>query len=614
MTAPVSTRKSRLAAALCLLLAALLSAAACRPSGRDPSDSGTSPAGEIVTLPEAVSVTETDTEPAAPALAVNEKSPVFSVTGGLLDAPCDLALTLPDGAPEGCYVVCTTDCREPTAKGKRYTSAIPLLNGTDCTVVRAAVFAADGTQWGPVTTHTYFKAGVSSLRVVSLVVDPEDLNSAKTGILANRSGTGRDWERPAGVQIVEPDGTVLVRQDAGLRLAGAGSRSFDPASFRVTARKAESLDPDGLRYEGAGTFRAHLFGGDEIDVYDKFLLRNGGNDALSQARSGFLRQTGCRDAIANNVCAALETSFGWQVFAQREVPVVVYLNGAYYGVLNMKQDFDDDFLRRAYGLDTSQIAVLKGKKNGKEMWYQVEAGTDRDLADWQSLCAYAASHALKPDYDEAYRYVIDHLDEDSMVQYFAVMTYLCNTDWPQNNVMVWRYDAPDAGLPYADGKWRFVIRDMDLCFALHDKASQTSSTTYSMADTDTFKRLLTFYWDGRGYRYDASTGLYEDVMGMQGLFDFFMRSPAFREKLRAAADQLTSADFAALCDAEIDRYTSLVQPEIAAHIKAWQKAGKLSSAYALSDWKAGKKDMHTFVKDRPAHYRQFLENAMAHYG
>ncbi len=607
------TRLSRClarAAALLLLLSAL---AGCRPGGT-PSDGTETATGSPVTLPDGeipTSAEPAETVPDAPEVSPN--SPEFSIPGGLLDAPAGLTLSLPSGAPEGSYIVFTTDSREPSAEGTRYSSAIPLLKDGDCTVVRAAVFTSGGDLWGPVTTHAYFRAGVSTLRIVSLVVDPDDLYNSRTGLLTDRSVTGRASEKPCNVQITEPDGVVIVRQDAGLRLAGAGSRSFDPASFRVTARKSESLDPDGVRYLGGGAFRAALFGGNDVAVCDKFLLRNGGNDALSQARSGFVRQTGCRDAVANNVCAALEEKAGWQVFAQREVPVVVYLNGEYYGVLNMKQDFDEDLLRRVYGLDADSVAILKGKKNGKQMWYQVETGTDADLSEWQALCAYAAAHARKSDYAEAYRYVIDRLDEDSAVQYLAVMTYLCNTDWPQNNVMVWRCDAPVDGLPYADGRWRFVIRDMDLCFALHDKASQTSSTTYSMADTDTFERILTFYWDGKGYRYDASTGLYGDDMGMQGLFDFLLCSPVFREKLRAAAERLMSDDFAAMCDNEIDRYVSLVRPEIGTHIKTWQAAGKLSSAYSASVFRSNEKDMHVFVKDRPAHYREILENALAHY-
>lgn len=540
--------------------------------------------------------------------------PVFSLSGGLLEKDSLLELSLPGNAPAGSCILYSLDGSIPDLKSVRYEKSIQLLRKNDCTVVRAAIFDADGKILGPVVTNTYIKKGASSLRTVSLTVDPDDLYNGKTGILANRSGTGREWERPCSVEIIEPDGNVIIRQDAAVRLSGAGSRPFNPASFRIVARKSESLDPEGIKYNGGGTFKGTLFDGCGLELYDKFLLRNGGNDALTQARSDFLRQTGCRDAIANNVCAALEEK-GWVLFAQREEPVSVYLNGEFYAVLNMKQDFDEDFTGRLCGLESKSVDILKGKKNGKEMWYKIENGKESCLDDWQNLCAYAIAHALSDDYDEAYKYVSGKIDIESAVSYFTVMTYLCNTDWPQNNVVVWRYGSEEtrSDSVFSDGKWRFVIRDMDLCFALHDEKSRTSSTTYSMADTDTFERLLIFYRDGNGYSYDESTGLYADVMGIQGLFDFLLRSEEFRACFKEAASYLMSDSFADICRSETERYFALVQPEIDRHIKRWQSAGSLSMLYTFSDWLKGKEDILTFVTERPEYYQKYMEKAFSYY-
>ena len=196
------------------------------------------------------------------------------------------------------------------------------------------------------------------------------------------------------------------------------------------------------------------------------------------------------------------------------------------------------------------------------------------------------------------------------------MLYLCNTDWPQNNTMVWRYTPTDGdgtdGKPYADGKWRAVIRDMDLCFALHDKASQSSSTTYSMADTDTFYRITVFYRDG-GYAYDPSLGLYDDTMGFQGLFDFLMRSEEFRGLFIKACEALCSEEFARICRAEVDRYYVLALPEIPAHIRLWKAAGEIHSRYTVQHFKAAKEDMYAFIQDRPGYFMTDLEEALAYY-
>ncbi len=418
------------------------------------------------------------------------------------------------------------------------------------------------------------------------------------------------------MEIIEPDGTVLVRQDAAVRLAGAGSRTFDPANLRIVARRPEVLAADADKYSGSGKFHARLFAASDCDSYDSFLLRCGGNDSLHQAHDGFLRMNTLRDAITNNICANAEALLGGTVFAQRATPVAVYINGEYYGMLHMKEDFDEKLVESLYSLPEEGIAVLKGKKNGKTMYYNIEAGTDRDLADWQALCAYCAENAHSPDYDKAYRTVSEQLDLENFSRYYAVMLYLCNTDWPQNNTMVWRYTPTEgdgtAGGAYADGRWRAVIRDMDLCFALHDKASQTSSTTYSMADTDTFYRITVFYRDG-GYAYDPSLGLYDDTMGFQGLFDFLIRSEEFQAMFREDCEALCSEAFAVLCREEIERYYALAAPEMPAHLALWKGKGEISAAYSIRHFSRAKEDMLTFVSERPAYFRRYLEQAMRYY-
>lgn len=578
---------------------------------REETESGTGAYTEAVPGEEATADTEADTGAEGNTSGLDV---LFSVLGGYVTAGKTLTLSLPDDCAPGSYITYTTDGNLPTAASTKYTDPITLCGNSDCTVIRAAV-CRDGAVCGHIVTNTYLRSGCSDLRVVALTTDQSNLTS-ESGIFTNRDGTGKEWERQVSVEIYETDGTVLIHQDGGIRLAGAGSRSFDPASLRIIARKSDHFDETGTLYSGSGKFHGALFGENGCTEYDKFLLRNGGNDSTWQARENFLRMNMTRDAVANNFCVALEDLCGVSVFAQREIPVAVYLNGEFYGFLNMKEDFDEDLVETAFGLDSGQVTVLKGKKDGKSMYYKVESGEESEISAWESLCAYAVAHALAEgeDYDRAYAYVSDRIDMDNLAWYYAVMTYLCNTDWPQNNVMVWRYTGESQGVgQYGDGKWRFVIRDMDLCFALHDEASRVSNTTYSMADTDTFRRLLLFYWDGNGYTYDPSSGYYGDEMGMLGLFDFCLRSEGFRETFRAACDLLMSETCADMMTEQIHTYMDAARETVAAHIRLWQERGKIYPAYSLACWKATRQDMLDFVHDRPGYFRAYLEEALSHY-
>lgn len=545
----------------------------------------------------------------------NGLAPVFSPEGGVFGQSVEVKLSLPENAPAGAYITYTENGDEPQADSKRYTKGI---NVSGSKVIRAALFSENGVQIGCITTDTYITdRGASSLRVVALAVDNDDLYSAQSGILANRSGTGSEWERPASVEIFEPDGTAIVRQDAGIRLAGSGSRSFDPASLRLIARKSDEFDDTGVKYSGSGKFHADLFG-DGFTEYDRFLLRNGGNDSPHQARENFLRMDLLRDCIANEYCMALSGRLGVSVFAQRSVPVSVYLNGEYYGMAVMKEDFDERLISERYGLEKDRITVIKGKK----LYYQLESGSQAELDSWLELCDYAIAHAAGGSgYTSAYEYVSQKIDVDNAAAYLAVMLYLCNTDWPQNNAMVWRFTGNDSGIApgsgasasFSDGKWRFVIRDMDLCFALHDEPSRVSKTTYSMADTDTFYRLLVFYREGKGYDFDSSLGLYGDDMKLQGLFDFLLRSEEFRGRFARFCDVLCSPEEAGYIKETALLYKNAAKDEIKRHIDLWKSRGEIYAAYSFEHWEKSFDDISEFANERAGYFRKYYDETMKYY-
>ncbi len=534
-----------------------------------------------------------------------EPAPVPSAPGGLYREALKVSFSIPGNAPPGAYVSYTENGDEPDADSEKYVSELDIA---ETKVIRASLFSADGKRLGRIVTNTYIISGGTGLYTVALTVDNDDLYSKDKGIFENREGSGSEWERPVSVEIYGADGTALIRQDAGIRVAGSGSRSFDPASLRIVARESSKLDKSGVKYSGDGKFRADLFGSG-FDAYDRFLLRNGGNDSPYQARDNFLRMNLLRDCISNEYCLGFSRRAGVSVFAQECVPVRVYLNGEYYGMSVLKEDVDERLLSEKYGLDKDKITVIKGKK----LFYQLESGADSELEEWLSLCAYAAENALGGKYGEAYDYVSDKLDTDNAAAYLAVMLYLCNTDWPQNNVMVWRYTGEPTDQPYSDGKWRFIIRDMDLCFALHDEASRVSKTTYTMADTDTFYRLLVFYRDGKGYSYDKSLGLYGDDMKIQGLYDFLLRSDGFREKFVGLCETLASDAEASYMKDAVKKYRAAAENEIKNHIEHWKAKGKICRAYTYSSWKSSFAGMEEFINDRPAYFGKYLENTLGYY-
>lgn len=94
-----------------------------------------------------------------------------------------------------------------------------------------------------------------------------------------------------------------------------------------------------------------------LDKYDSFILRNGGNDSLLHTAVDPTNATLLRDGVVNN-------------FAQTWAPAVdcslsrfavVYINGAYYGLLDMRENLNEDYVKRVYGVDDADVAVIKSE-------------------------------------------------------------------------------------------------------------------------------------------------------------------------------------------------------------------------------------------------------------
>ena len=254
-------------------------------------------------------VFETVTETEAESETEEEKkedprlSPVFSVKGGVYSEPQSLALSLPENAPEGAYITYTLDCTEPTGKSQKYKDEITILQG-DTTVVRAACFDNSGKYIGYIKTATYIKAKAGRFRtlVVSLVTEDKNLHGKK-GIIDNPTKSGKEWERPCHVEIYKADGERVISQDAGLCIFGGSSRGLPQKSFRVIARRDGYYDE--MKYNGNGSFDYPLFdnrttlSGELLQRYDRFILRNGGNDSLQAVAADPDMMTLTRDATAD---------------------------------------------------------------------------------------------------------------------------------------------------------------------------------------------------------------------------------------------------------------------------------------------------------------------------
>ncbi len=354
-------------------------------------------------------------------------------------------VTPPRDAPRGYALRFTTDGRAVTADS-------PLWSPRDFDTVTALRFRGFGPGYlpsPPVFATALPEDLPHDLPIVSLTVSPAELFDVDTGIYVlgpNASPTEpsraanyySDEEVRAHVAIYSSDGTRLVGQEAGLRLSGSGSRVFPQKSFAVIARSRygsnlfTGVPPPVDRETGDHSPGA----GRDLK---SFVLRNAGND-----NSG----AHLRDAVTHALARPTSNfTLGYQ-------PTVTYINGTYWGILNLREKPNEHYAAARSGGNSDDIDLLKFEDNG----YRATAGSAGAYTEFLEELL-----ARDPTAEETYDFAAAHLDLANYIDYQATEIYCANHDWPGNNVRWFR----DRG---GDGRWRFILFDTDFGFASWGRA------------------------------------------------------------------------------------------------------------------------------------------------
>ena len=361
--------------------------------------------------------------------------PAYSVTGGLYDEGETLTVEL--SAAPGARIYYTLDCTDPDETSTLYTGPIAVSANT---IVRARAYS-DGLLPSYMASQTYFFGVEHTMRVVSLVADPENI-FGEDGIHTRYLD---DIEREGHVEIYTTDGSQLLSDNCGLKLHGADSRKLDQKNFKVIARGEY----------GTNRFHARLFSERDYEEYQSFILRCSSEDGP---------MTRMRDSILTSLAE------GTGVFYQKTELCVVYINGQYWGQYNMRERICAASICQYEGWEGQEddIDLVKGNTT-------VMRGSDDS---YQAMLAYVKEYGI-PD-DETLARVGEVIDLDNYIAYHALQIFVGNAD----TLNVKRYRNANA-----DGKWRWAIYDLDWGFYV---------------DTNSIRRWLDPEGMGAGKRTDNS--------------------------------------------------------------------------------------------------------------
>ncbi len=373
-------------------------------------------------------------------------APIFSEPGRVTSGKgtISLELSLPEGAPEGAFITYTTNGSEPTASDKKYTHTISI---TKTTAIRAKVFC-EGWLSPMSTAQSYiFHPRAMTVPIFSVQTNDKYLNDASLGLFANNNSKEdkklHDWRRPVNIEFFpSEDENSAFNQIAETRIQGGASRANALKSMVFYANKR--FDPDHKRF-------SYEFFPDQkpgITEFKSFSLRDGGND---------FGDLYFRDLIIQRTMAS-HVDLDWQAGHT----AVLYINGEYMGMLNIRERSNEDNIYSNYnGLEDLDVVEIGHEQiSGNDMFEEELKEGSADFYEQFKAFYSEKGHSLE-EYEQ-------WMDVNEYLNVVVMNLFYGNVDWPGNNTVFWRPndDDTESGLPKI---WRVIVKDTDFGLGLYGR-------------------------------------------------------------------------------------------------------------------------------------------------
>lgn len=415
-----------------------------------------------------------------------------------------------------------------------------------------AVIYHNGQALTPVETNSYLIGDVSEvgMPIASINVEANCLFDTDTGFYIPGPNPGNpSWyytgnfhtqnrEVPAHVEFFEPDGEVAIDQRAALKLHGGLTKTYSQKSLKLIARSEF----------GEGEFRHKFFEDSDLDEFDRIILRNTGQD---------YNRAMMRDAVINDLADGLDLE------RQHTRPTIVFLNGEYWGIHNLREKIDEHHLENLYGLDKDSIDFLQ--VNG-----YVEEGSDDD---YDAFYDYVMNQDLSD--NATFQWVEEQADLENFADYFITQMYFNNREWPHNNIKFWKYQGDG-------GQWRWILFDTDVTAGAWPPTNANNSAYDWMADTNGYP-----VW---------SRGPWLHMLTNQDYKHYYINRSADLQNTKFTEQS---------CHDMIDMHKQRYMPQIANHIARWQHIPTVPT------WETRVSTFSLFCSQRPDDY---FDHTVAYFG
>lgn len=477
-----------------------------------------------------------DVESLLAQLAPGTEAVAIDTPSGFYEGPVTVTLKAGAGLPRSVRLYYSLDGNDPTPDSPLYDGSIRLNpQRGPITVYPLKVAVCYKGDCRTVAERTYVVGENASARfslpVISITCTEENLYDPDTGIFVHYDNQTEEWLRPSHLTMFDTSGAVLLERGVGLGVSGGTSAAFPVKSLRIEGGETFDARCDELELTLLGSRSAPtLF--PRISQYNHVRLRSGSQDLYD----------GCniRSSLISRLAA--QSNFDGCTDTQR---CIVYLNGTFYGIMDLQQPYSNSYLGDRYSLpDNDLVEAIKGSElifqnAGFDVWFRADLDKEENRAVLEQ-----------------------NFDMDNLLLYYAIEILANNADWPMNNFEIWRYNGDAVeGNPYTDGRWRFLLYDADLIYFTH------MDDTY---DAGFFE----------GCREDIFVSLMENLYRAEGsVFPALMRSAYYRSRFITLVSDLLNTSFRTQNVLSIARQEyALIRSEALLQLGAEQVAG-MDDAY-----------------------------------
>ena len=309
----------------------------------------------------------------------------------------------------------TLDGSKPTIHSKVYSGPISLKK----TTVLKTMSVESNKYQSELATYTYIINENHSVDVFMVSMEPTDFKY----IQSNRYVRG--VSKTAYAELYEQNGNSF-QVPCELKLFGGNARAYGIANGYALKFK---------HITGSGKLNYQVFSNRDYSSFDTLLLRSG----TTQPRNG----PSTTPEIFRDILATSLLDGQTSVLVQAYHPVVLYINGEYYGLYNIRERSDKYFIQ-----NNANVTANDTNTNIIKIDYEVRTGSSKSYVQ---LLNYLNTHnmALRTNYD----YIKTQINVQDMADFWIAESWVANYDIVNTRY----YQSAD----FDNNRWHAIFFDLD---------------------------------------------------------------------------------------------------------------------------------------------------------